>query len=175
LSSPMEKKDGKFTLLFVCTGNTCRSPMAAGVMRKLLAETGCDGIEVESAGTGALGGWPAAPHALEVTKRWGIDISGHRSRALTSEILEGADLVFCMSLEHYLKVQKLSFASRERSYLLASYPQRPEETPLARIADPMGGDLELYERTFMKIDEHLRRILADLLERSKRSGENPPA
>jgi protein-tyrosine-phosphatase len=171
----MEKKDGKFTLLFVCTGNTCRSPMAAGVMRKLLAEAGLDGIEVESAGTGALSGWPAAPHALEVTKRWGIDISGHRSRALTSEILEGADLVFCMSLEHHHKVGKLSLASAEKSYLLASYPQRPEETPLARIEDPMGGDLEIYERTFMKIDEHLRRVFADLVERSKESGEEPPA
>ncbi|TET67156.1 MAG: low molecular weight protein arginine phosphatase [Candidatus Zixiibacteriota bacterium] len=163
----MEKKGGKFKVLFVCTGNTCRSPMAAGSMNKLLSEADFDGIEVGSAGTGALNGWPAAPHALEVTKNWGIDISAHRSRTLDEGTVEAADLIICMALEHHRAARQLSASSERKSYLLASYPQRPEETPLARIEDPMGGDLEVYEKAFMRIDEHLRRIFGDLLERAR--------
>jgi protein-tyrosine-phosphatase len=164
----MEKKEGKFKVLFVCTGNTCRSPMAAGLMNKLLSETDFDGIEVSSAGTGALNGWPAAPHALEVTKNWGIDISAHSSRALDKGIVEAADLILCMALEHYRATRQLSTSSGRKSYLLASYPQKPEETPLARIEDPMGGDLEVYEKAFMRIDEHLRRIFGDILEKARK-------
>jgi len=141
--------------------------MAAGLTRKLLFEANFDGIEIGSAGTGALNGWPAAPHALEVTQNWGIDISAHRSRPLDKEIIEAADLILSMALEHHRAVRQLSETSGGKSYLLASYPQKPEETPLARIEDPMGGDLEVYERTFMKIDEQLRRIFGDLLERAK--------
>jgi protein-tyrosine-phosphatase len=164
----VEKKEGKFKVLFVCTGNTCRSPMAAGLMNKLLSETDFDGIEVGSAGTGALNGWPAAPHALEVTKNWGIDISAHRSRALDKGIVEAADLILCMTLEHHRATRQLSANSGRKSYLLASYPQKPEETPLARIEDPMGGDLEVYEKAFMRIDEHLRRIFGDILEKARK-------
>ncbi|KPJ48600.1 MAG: hypothetical protein AMJ41_04615 [candidate division Zixibacteria bacterium DG_27] len=167
----MENKAGRFKVLFVCTGNTCRSPMAAGLMKKLLLETDFDGIEVGSAGTGALNGWPAAPHALEVTKNWGIDISAHRSRALDREIVEQADLILCMAAEHDRAARQLSASSGRKSYLLASYPQKSEETPLARIEDPMGGDLEVYEKAFMKIDEHLRRIFGDLLERAREPEE----
>jgi protein-tyrosine-phosphatase len=142
--------------------------MAAGLMNKLLSEADFDGIEVGSAGTGALNGWPAAPRALEVTKSWGIDISAHRSRALDGEIVEAADLILCMAPEHHRAVSQLSESSGKRSYLLASYPQKPEENPLARIEDPMGGDLEVYEKAFMKIDEHLRRIFGDILEKAKK-------
>lgn len=163
----MPESKGKFTILFVCTGNTCRSPMATGLMKKLLWEAKVDAIEVNSAGTGSLNGWPAAPHALEVTQKWGIDISAHRSRSLDKRMVEAADLILCMAPEHHRRVRELSPVSRNKSYLLASYPQKPEDTPLARIEDPMGADLEVYEKSFMKIDEHLRRIFAEVVRRAR--------
>lgn len=87
-------------ILFVCSGNTCRSPMAEGLFRDLLVKRQISHIVCQSAGVSAFPGDPAAENAVAVLREWGIDISGHRSRPVSAPLLEEADLILCMTKTH---------------------------------------------------------------------------
>lgn len=121
-------------LLFVCTGNTCRSPMAEGLFRKMLKEEGLEGrVLCQSAGLSPVEGEPASPNAVEALREVGVDISGHRARRLTGEELPMWDLFFTMSQTH--------------GYILrqAGAPEGSIYVP-GFVADPFGKDLEAYRR-----------------------------
>lgn len=124
------------TILFVCTGNTCRSPMAAALMRRRLERESRPGT-VESAGL-AAGGEPASPHAAAVMAEWGLDLSGHRSQPVTRGLCERADRIAVMSPRH-------------RAALLALGVPGEKITILAEaeggIPDPYGGSLADYRET----------------------------
>jgi protein-tyrosine-phosphatase len=148
-------------LLFVCTGNTCRSPMAEAMARAMVAERGLADVSVSSAGTSAWDGAPASDPALLVAMEHGMDITGHRSRVLSREIVERADLILTMGPHHLERAAVLS--GREKSHLLTQYASRgASSTP---VADPFGGDLEAYRATFdelhVTIAQVLDRIQAD--------------
>ena len=150
------------TILFVCTGNTCRSPMAAGLATRLLAERfDCDpgqlprlGQEVLSAGVFAAGGTPASSRAVEAAAGRGADIEKHRSRRLTNELINAADLILCMTRQHVEDVT-------------AAVPDAAGKTSLldvaGDIADPIGGDADTYERTAGRIEKSLRRRMKESL------------
>ncbi|MBN1863549.1 MAG: hypothetical protein JW808_01475, partial [Victivallales bacterium] len=87
----------KMHVLFVCSGNTCRSPMAEGYLRHLLEKGGRGDITVSSAGTSTADGMPPSRHSVEALKEHGIDISGHRSTGLTVELLKRSDMVVAMT------------------------------------------------------------------------------
>ena len=115
-------------ILFVCTGNTCRSPMAAGLFAKILQEKGMTGIEITSAGLGAVDGAPASAEAVEVMRRAGVDLSGHRSRRLTREMVLTADLVLTMT-------------RRQKEAILALIPEAGEKVfTLQELAGRFAGD-----------------------------------
>lgn len=158
----MEKKNSEFKVLLVCTGNTCRSPMAEGILKKLLKEKDIKGIEVNSAGVSALDGYPAAPFAIEATKIWDIDLNEHFSRRLTQSMLKEADLILVMSPEHLRHIAKMDKKSLEKSYLLKAFPQKNNNDNLA-IEDPIGHPLEDYNQCFLELDEELRRILPEII------------
>ncbi|NLW86301.1 MAG: threonylcarbamoyl-AMP synthase [Planctomycetes bacterium] len=145
------------TIVFVCTGNTCRSPMAEGIAKKLLAEKlSCQeddlnhrGYEVVSAGLFASDGARATPEAVLAAKRLGADIEKHRSQRLTGELIRRADVIFCMTRFHAQQIRELG-ADAQVVQLL---------DPKKEIADPLGGADPEYAASAGQIAAALREAL----------------
>ena len=147
-------------ILLVCTGNTCRSPMAAGALARELAPEAAR-IEVGSAGSAAWEGQPATELAIEIAARDGVDLSAHRSRRVTPALLRASDLVLVMERSHLGSVQALG-ADPSRSFVLSEWPT-PGEPELV-ISDPFGGSREAYEECWRRIRRHLKRVAPHILE-----------
>ena len=148
-------------VLVVCTGNVCRSPMAAAILRRRLAERGATGVEVTSAGTAPWDGAPASEGSYLISLEHGLDLSDHRARQLTTDMVAGADLVLGMSPHHVERVETLGGAGK--AHLLGAYAG--ESGDAAEVADPFGGELEdyrvTYDRLVVLIETALTRLLAE--------------
>jgi protein-tyrosine-phosphatase len=158
---------GSFLVLFICTGNTCRSPMAEGLLKKLLADRSGPptSIDVASAGTMGLVGMPATDFAVEVSASYGVDIHQHHSQAATPELLDRADLVLALAADHYDFCRDMKVPP-ERLYMLRAFPGHPNALSQYVIPDPIGSPREQYQRTFFLIEEALRRCLPDIFARA---------
>ncbi len=147
-------------IALVCTGNTCRSPMAEGLARKLLAERlsvradeiGEFGFELRSMGVQAAVGQPASKHAVTVMKEQGVDLSTHSSRPSAAEDLSRFERVFCMTRGHRAALAATLPPGREKQLELLD-PDGHD------IPDPIGGDREDYLRTAAAIEACLRKRL----------------
>ncbi|HTR96406.1 MAG TPA: hypothetical protein VMH61_00745 [Candidatus Acidoferrales bacterium] len=151
----MARPETAIRVLFVCTGNTCRSPFAAAAMRGELAAD-ASRIVVESAGTSALEGQPATSEMQRVAGRAGLDLSPHRARAVTARELREADFVFVMEPRHRDALAAMG-APLERVHLISEWPEPGE--PGLRVSDPFGGSREGYEECGRRILHHVRRIV----------------
>ena len=132
-----------YRVLVVCTGNTCRSPMAEGLLRARFTELGIE-AEVRSAGTFAVIGAPAQGHAVATAATAGIDIRGHVARQLSEEMVAWSDTVLCMARPHAAAVRSMDSTADVR--LVAELA--PEGQPGDEIRDPMGWDEDVYRQVF---------------------------
>jgi RpiB/LacA/LacB family sugar-phosphate isomerase len=147
------------TLLFVCTGNICRSPMAEGLLRHLTRERG--GYQAFSAGVGAVEGQPPSPEAVRAMAELGIDISGQRSRMLTRELVQRADYIFAMTRGHLDTILLLYPEAAEKTFLLREFDNTLEEFE-KDIPDPIGAGLEAYRECRDKLEQGIVALLRHL-------------
>jgi len=153
-------------VLLVCTGNICRSPLAEALMRRELGELARDDITVTSAGTGAWDGAPASEGAYLVGLEHGLDLSAHRARLLTRDLVEEAHLVLTMARHHRARVQELG--GEGRTYVLGEYAG--QTGPQAEVSDPFGGDLEVYRDTYAELEEMVRAAVKRLVTETHEPG-----
>jgi protein-tyrosine phosphatase len=143
--------------------------MAEGLLRHMLAREGeargskRPSIEVSSAGTAGLEGWPASPEAVEVCREVGVEIGAHRSRALGPRLLAESDLVLTMEPHHEEMARLVRPDVADRIMTLGQYAGESEPRG---VADPLGGDLACYRETLGEIQRLLSRALPRLVARA---------
>lgn len=144
-------------ILFVCTGNTCRSPMAEGILRDMAEKKGME-IRVKSAGVFAYDGEKASKEAVEVMEYSGIDISNHRASLVHKKLMEEADLIITMSYSHKdVLIRKFPFA-KEKVFTLKEYAHGVD----GDVIDPFGRGIAAYSRTKNELTDSINQLIVKL-------------
>src|SRR6185369_16649415 len=158
------------TVLFVCTGNVCRSPMAEGLFRHVVQGRGQ--YRVISAGLGAMEGQPPSAHAVEAEKELGIDISAQRSRMLTPELVAQADYIFGMTHSHVDAIMLLYPHAAEKTFLLREFDETLDAYE-NDISDPIGGSYDVYCNCRDQIEQGIASMLKFVEQTSAAAGAAP--
>lgn len=151
-------------ILFVCTGNTCRSPMAGAYFKSLCEKSGRTDITVETAGTFAGEGEPASMQSVAVMKGYGIDLSAHKSTILTREKIDTADLIVAMTTAHRQHVGSMSPSAVKKTRTLLEFTQNK-----GNISDPFGGTEKIYSDCFSEMKEALDNLFLEIIQKDNRN------
>jgi protein-tyrosine-phosphatase len=141
-------------VMFVCTGNTCRSPLAEAIARDLAMQRNLQDLQFESAGTSAWDGAPASDGAMLVGLERSLDLNQHRARQLNRDLVERADLVLAMGPHHLERIEALGGTGK--SHLLRDFASRGADS--RAISDPFGGDLDIYRGAAEELTREIERV-----------------
>lgn len=144
-------------ILFLCTGNTCRSPMSYGIMKKLLAEEGLTQIDVRTAGVMTIPGLLPTQECRQILTKDNVDIGMHRSCKMTPEILRRATLILGMTSFHVQMALRLTDDAKDKTFLLKEYVGISSKN--SQIQDPMGCTLEVYKRVYREVKKACKRLV----------------
>jgi len=145
---------GDRLVTFVCTANQCRSPMAEYLLKKRLGpETSW---KVASAGTSAIGGFPASSYAIEALEELGIDLRGHRSAPLTEELVDSSEVILVMTRMHLNDIVARYPEARDKVFLMTSFGASSDRSD---VTDPVGMSVEVYRKIRDTIDSELPDVI----------------
>lgn len=144
-------------IIFVCSGNSCRSVMAQALLQKKLRERNRADIEVLSAGITVMAQREASAETQELLKEEGLDVSGHRAQRVQAKMLKGADLILVMERLHEERLAAADPSLRGRIYLLKEFSQFTNRG--VEVQDPMGCGMQVYRDTFIDIKESINRLI----------------
>jgi len=151
------------SILFICTGNSCRSAMAEGLMRKRLYELGKDSIDVRSAGIRALNGLAPTDETIAVMREDGVDVSDHQTKNVTADMIKKAGLILTMEPIHKDEIIRLVPEAASKTYLLKEYESQSKINPKGfSIHDPIGKPVEEYRVTRDEIKSEIERFVEKL-------------
>lgn len=154
----------KMKIMFICTGNICRSAMAEGMMKKKIEDRKIE-VDVYSCGIYAETGDYATYNAIEAVKEYGVDISSHRATNIRESRIEEMDLILCATVSHRQSVLYLYPGLEGKVYTMKEYAGIDENGKDLDIRDPWGYDENVYCRCALEIEDCLEKIV-DKLEES---------
>lgn len=162
LSSSVKRK---YVITFICSGNICRSPMAEGILKKLLDKSRFSRqVTINSAGTLNLMPTKASEEAIRISHNHKVDIGKHRSQPVDKPILDDANIIICMAVYHQNILLKNYPEYADKMFILKSM-NREEGLADPSIADPIGMTEEFYKRIYDEIESELKRLLPHLLDK----------
>jgi len=163
-----------YTILVVCTGNTCRSSMAGAIIRKMVEdEPQLRGrIRILSAGTAAFPGEKASPQAIQVMEERGIDLKDHRASLLTREMIREADIILTMTERHKQQILRMDQQAEGKVFTLKEYvqeadmqrPGKPQGPRPLDIMDPFGYSVEVYRMCADEIEEASSQLIRKIIQ-----------
>lgn len=146
-------------IMFICTGNICRSAMAHKLMEKKLKDNKIIDIEVYSCGIFAENGDRPTYNAIEVTKEYDVDLKEHKATNIRSSKIEEMDLILCATMSHKYSVIQMYPSLANKVYTLKEYVNEDKEKKDLDIKDPWGYDIEIYRFCIAEIDQLLDKII----------------